>query len=107
MNSFLTENMEWKLVKSAIGTSNINLPTNFSELLIYVNFSQLDIISTIVLDKSVLSAKDKQFRGGYGSRNEYMASFSIACTLSNIKLTEVYLNSNDVISKTEIKVMYR
>lgn len=98
--------LEWK-EGGTITTGGVALPSNFNELLIYVNVNNINVVLTATVLKDVLSATELNVRSGYYTGANTFGYFSVLITDSTITLNAVGLNGNIVTTSSTAKYYYK
>ena len=100
--------MEWKLVKSVVGTSYINFPTNYKEL--SINVEAIDSTGTSygkfsrhIVKKTLSTTEEEMYIPTYGS--------SVFCVVSlsqnKIKLKSFRFGNNNLESYSKLTIYYK
>lgn len=97
----------WKLLGTKTGTTAINLPSAFNELLVTVSLGNTTVILTLSIPYLDLESSDRQYRGGYATTTTNLVYISVTASKTSINLGHVQNNGSDVTSASTIKVYYR
>lgn len=98
----------WNLLGNTTGTSTINLPQSFNELLCVIAVDTNQSVSvSINIPKNAISSSDRGFNGGYYSGSSVNCFVRVIANNGTINLTSARLNNNDVTNNSLISVYYR
>lgn len=98
----------WKLLGSTTGTSPMNLPQNFNELLCIVSInSNASVNVSINIPKQILGSTDLALNGGYYQGSSVNAHTRVTANTGTVSLTMARLNNSDVVNNSIITVYYR
>ena len=103
----LKSRLRWEYWANAIGSTNINLPQSFNELIFEVERGESIVRFPILVPYASLSETELMYRSGqYTSSNNY-ESVSIYATNTYVRLAYVHDSGDDVTSSSELRVYYR
>lgn len=98
----------WKLVDTKTGTAEINLPSEYTELILEVYIAnQTNRTVSILVSKAQLSSTNKRFMGGSWFSTSDGAAASVNATLTKASLAFAYYGGNDFSSSSVINIYYR
>ena len=92
--SELNDSLEWKLVGSATGTTAINLPSQFEELIVFVTVGTTNYNYSI--PRLFLDETNKLFSHGYGINVNnviYLGQVRIQASINNVSLKDARYSS--------------
>lgn len=100
-------NPKWNLLESKTGTADINIPTNFNELLVIVTLYNTTVNIPIIIPRNVLTNSQQSFRSGYFIGDNSYCTVIVMCALSKLNLAQVNNTGADLTNNSSIKVYYR
>lgn len=107
IKSSLSQLLQWTLVDTKTGSTSINLPANFNELLCVANVDNSGNKWSCVIPKSELSNTASYFRVGNYSFSNSNGTATIQVSLSSAKMYQLYWNETDKLSTSTFTVYYR
>ena len=103
----LSQLLQWTLVDTKTGSTSINLPANFNELLCVANVDNSGNKWSCVIPKNELSSTASYFRVGNYSFSNSNGTATIQVSLSSAKMYQLYWNETDKLSTSTFTVYYR
>ena len=99
--------LEWKLLGNMNGTTQLALPNNYKELLVYVNRGNSGYYLTFNIIKKCLSSADKYFTEGFYYSATNNARCVVCANTNRLYLYEMTFNDTDMVSSSTTEVYYR
>jgi len=104
----VNEGLKWKLLQQVTGTTHINLPATFNELLVVGEVTQYHITYTINIPYDYLEpTQEKQYISGYYSGSGDNGIYNIIANQSELYLEASKVAGADKKSTTTTTVYYR
>lgn len=108
VNNNANETHTWTYLSSATGSSVINLPASFKELLCIVQVAgNTNILYTFNIPVGALSSTNKGFNDGYYEGSTINSHVRVILTTTTASLSVAKLNNADSLSSSTLEVYYR
>ena len=105
-NEPVANNFAWTLVGTKNGTTALNLPSSFNELLVVMKFIG-DTKYTCLIPAVDLTTSMQLYTVGHAFTTESRGAIEFNVSLSKAQIQEAYLNSERVVSTTSMTIYYR
>lgn len=96
---------KWTLQGTASGSSTINVPSNYNELLAIPELEGYH--GSIVIPKAELSSTNKNFNVGWAASSTGNGMFSLTCNSSTININLAIRDSQTKTASATLKLYYR
>ena len=103
----ITESLEWKLVGSATGQTEISLPNSFNELYAEVVNNNNNWVYTYNLQYVALTSSKKQYFEGFWLNDTSNGMTQVGCSKTKINLSASYRKNVNETNNSTITVYYR
>lgn len=103
----ITESLEWKLVGSATGQTEISLPNSFNELYAEVVNNNNNWVYTYNLQYVALTSSKKQYFEGFWLNDTSNGMTQVCCSKTKINLSASYRKNVNETNNSTITVYYR
>jgi len=98
--------IDWNLIGSETGSTAIQLPSSFKELLVIGQVGNLNIHFQFTIPRQFLSSTRKAFRQGYYATGGN-AFIEVGATDSQISMLQAQSSGTNVLSTSSTMVYYR
>lgn len=95
------------MLQTVTGQTQINLPDNYEELLIEVDYENGGLVYVFNVNKLMIGSYRKKFNQGYYYNTSTYSLVTVIVTSTTAWLNNISVGDKDILSLTKVSLYYR